>query len=47
MRGCNHQSIPLLFLKLRGRNEREGRTEREGGRHTESKRDRQGALGLK
>ena len=29
MRGCDHQSIPLLFLKLRGRDECEGRKERE------------------
>ena len=28
MRGCDHQSIPLLFLKLRGRDECEGWTEK-------------------
>lgn len=39
MRGCDHQSIPLLFLKLRGRDECERWKERD--RQTDRTMDRQ------
>lgn len=37
MRGCDHRSIPLLFLKLRGRDASEGWAERE--RNKDGQRD--------
>lgn len=47
MRGCDHQSIPLLFLKLRGRDECEGQRdrvrEREGDRQRDGRVEADGA----